>query len=65
MRGCSLYEVKGGYSGDVRVEVQALLTQDEFAKLMAFLKNNNIQSFVTAGNVSEVYGLWREKKMRS
>lgn len=65
VRGCSLYEVKGGYSGEVRVEVQALLTQDEFAKLMAFLKQNNIQSFVTAGNVSEVYGLWREKKMRS
>ena len=65
VRGCSLYEVKGGYSGDVRVEVQALLTKDEFAKLMAFLKENKIQSFVTAGNVSEVYGLWREKKMRS
>ena len=64
VRGCSLYEVKGGYSGEVRVEVQSLLTQDEFAKLMAFLKENNIQSFVTAGNVSEVYGLWREKKMR-
>ena len=64
VRGCSLYEVKGGYSGDVRVEVQALLTKDEFAKLMAFMKANNIQSFVTAGNVSEVYGLWREKKMR-
>ncbi|MBR4775544.1 MAG: YitT family protein [Bacteroidales bacterium] len=65
VRGCSLYEVKGGYSGDVRVEVQALLTKDEFAKLMAFMKENKIQSFVTAGNVSEVYGLWREKKMRS
>ena len=64
VRGCSLYEVKGGYSGEVRVEVQSLLTQDEFAKLMAFMKENNIQSFVTAGNVSEVYGLWREKKMR-
>jgi uncharacterized membrane-anchored protein YitT (DUF2179 family) len=60
-RGCSLYEVTGGYSGDKSMEVQALLTQDEFAKLMNHLKENNINSFITAGNVSEVYGLWHEK----
>ena len=60
-RGCSLYEVTGGYSGDKSMEVQALLTQDEFAKLMNYLRENNINSFITAGNVSEVYGLWHEK----
>ena len=60
-RGCSLYEVTGGYSGDTSMEVQALLTQDEFAKLMNYLRENNINSFITAGNVSEVYGLWHEK----
>ena len=64
VRGCSLYEVTGGYSGEKSMEIQALLTQDEFAKLMAFIKNNNIHSFITAGNVSEVYGLWHEKKRR-
>ena len=64
VRGCSLYEVTGGYSGEKSMEIQALLTQDEFAKLMAFIKNNNIHSFITAGNVSEVYGLLHEKKRR-
>jgi len=60
-RGCSLYEVTGGYSGEKSMEIQVLLTQDEFAKLMEYLKVNDLHSFITAGNVSEVYGLWHEK----
>lgn len=60
-RGCSLYEVTGGYSGRQQWEIQALLTQDEFAKLMAFLKETDDQAFITAGNVSEVYGIWRQR----
>ena len=59
-RGCSLYEVTGGYSGEKGVEVQALLTQEEFANLLAFLKDNEIKAFTTAGNVSEIYGLWHQ-----
>jgi len=63
-RGCSLYNVTGGYSGDGYVEIQTLLTKDEFASLMAFMKDNDIHSFTTAGNVSEVYGLWNDKRGR-
>ena len=62
VRGCSLYEVTGGYKGEKRVEVQTLLTKDEFADLMSFIREKNIQAFITAGNVSEVYGLWSEHK---
>lgn len=58
LRGCSLYTVMGGYSGEEHTEIQVLLTQDEFSSLMAFVRNNNIQAFITAGNCSEVYGLW-------
>ena len=63
-RGCSLYEVKGGFSGDAGVEIQALLTQSEFADLMKYMSSNDIHAFVTAGNCSEVYGLWSVKKHR-
>jgi uncharacterized membrane-anchored protein YitT (DUF2179 family) len=62
VRGCSLYEVTGGYKGDKRIEVQALLTKDEFADLMSFIREQDIRAFITAGNVSEVYGLWSEHK---
>ncbi|MBR5725071.1 MAG: YitT family protein [Bacteroidales bacterium] len=62
VRGCSLYEVKGGYTGETRMEIQSLLTKDEFADLMKYLRDNKIQAFITAGNVSEVYGLWSQHK---
>jgi len=63
VRGCSLYQVQGGYSGEEHIEIQALLTQDEFSSVMAFIRNNKIKAFITAGNCSEVYGLWfRHKK---
>ena len=62
VRGCTLYNVRGGFGGTEKVEIQTLLTQDEFANLMAFIKNNKIKSFITAGNCSEVYGLWLKHK---
>ena len=63
-RGCSLYPVRGGYSGTDHTEVVSLLTQTEFASLLAFLKKNEIKAFITSGNVSEIYGEWNEKKKR-
>ena len=63
-RGCSLYNVTGGYNGHQNVEIQALLTQQEFASLMDYLKMNDIHGFITAGNVSEIYGDWNQKKAR-
>ncbi len=63
-RGCSLYSVTGGYNGHQNVEIQTLLTQDEFAHLMDFIKRNDIHGFITAGNVSEIYGEWNMKTRR-
>ena len=57
-RGCSLYDVTGGYTGKRQVEVEALLSKDEFAALLEFIKTEKIEHFITAGNVSEIYGLW-------
>lgn len=61
-RGCSLYENVGGFTMEKQVEIQTLLTKDEFASIMAFIKENDINCFVTAGNVSEVYGVWNDHK---
>ena len=64
VRGCSLYHVEGGYSGEKNIEIQVLLTQDEFAALMDYVRTNKIPAFITAGNCSEVYGLWFKHKKR-
>jgi len=62
VRGCTLYEVIGGYTNEKSIELVALLTKDEFSKLMDFIANENLHAFITAGNVSEVYGLWMKNK---
>ena len=63
-RGCTLYDVHGGYSGDPHVEIQSLLTQDEFASVMNYIKKKDIHAFITAGNVSEIYGMWNKSKRK-
>ena len=63
-RGCSLYNVTGGYHGHQNVEIQALLTQDEFANLMDYMRVNDIHGFITAGNVNEIYGDWNQQKKK-
>ena len=64
-RGCTLYEVIGGYTNEKSIELEALLTKDEFSSLMDFLNKNEINAFTTAGNVSEVYGLWAKDRKKS
>lgn len=61
-RGCSLYTLKGGYREEEHVEIQALLTQTEFAELMEYIRDHNYKAFITAGNVNEVYGYWKDNK---
>jgi uncharacterized membrane-anchored protein YitT (DUF2179 family) len=61
-RGCSLYQLKGGYSGEDKVEVVALLTQNEYAALFTYMKEQGFNGFMTAGNVSEIYGSWHIKR---
>ena len=61
-RGCTLYDVHGGYSGAPHVEIQTLLTMDEFSSVMDYVKKNDIHAFITAGNVSEIYGMWNKSK---
>lgn len=63
-RGCTLYEVTGGYSGEKSIELEVLLNKDEFSKIMAWMKDEKIEAFSTAGNVSEVYGYWSSGKKR-
>jgi uncharacterized membrane-anchored protein YitT (DUF2179 family) len=64
-RGCTLYEVIGGYTNEKSIELESLLTNDEFSKLMEYLGKNEINAFTTAGNVSEVYGLWSKDRHRA
>jgi uncharacterized membrane-anchored protein YitT (DUF2179 family) len=63
-RGATLYDVRGGSSSENMIEVVSILTKDEFAKLMKFIDDNKIKTFMTASNVSEVYGFWNIQKSK-
>lgn len=63
-RGCTLYEVIGGYSGEKSIELEVLLSKDDFSSLLAWMKQEQINAFTTANNVHEVYGLWFSSKKR-
>ena len=63
-RGCTLYEVTGGYSGEKSIELEVLLNKDEYSKILVWMKEEKIDAFSTAGNVSEVYGFWASGKKR-
>ena len=62
VRGVTLYEVTGGYSNEKKIEIEALLNKDEFTRLMKLIDEEKIDAFITAGNVSEVYGFWFSKR---
>ena len=64
MRGCSIYHLFGGFTGEEKIEIVVLLTKHEYADLFKFMKDNDIDGFITAGSVSEVYGNWRSGKVR-
>ena len=64
LRGCSIYHLIGGFTGEEKVEIVALLTKHEYADLFKFMKENEIDGFITASSVSEIYGNWRSGKVR-
>ena len=61
-RGCTLYEIIGGYSNEKKIQLEALLSIEEFAHLMDFVKSQKLDAFITADSVTEVYGLWASKR---
>lgn len=63
-RGCTIYNVKGGFTGQEHTEIEAIISKNEFAELMEYIDREDLHTFITAGNVSEVYGNWTKKKKR-
>lgn len=55
-RGATLYPIKGGLEYEDKFEIESLMTRNEFHYLMEFIKKEQIDAFITAGTVSEIYG---------
>ena len=61
-RGCTLYDVTGGFSGEKKVQLEALLSIEEFGKLINYVNTTRLNGFITADSVTEVYGLWASRR---
>ena len=57
-RGCSLYDMTGGFAGKKKIELQVILTQAEYGQLIAFLNEAGYPAFVVVSNVGEIIGEW-------
>lgn len=62
VRGVTMYPIYGGYQNEKKVELESILTRNEFIQLMEFLAVTDPNAFMTAGNVSEIYGNWQIKQ---
>lgn len=63
-RGVTLYKAIGGYNRDERLEIQTILTQNEYGKLLEYMHTVDIKAFVTVSTVNEVIGEWNVTKKR-
>ncbi len=62
-RGVTMHSVMGGYSRETKMEVEIVLTQDEFSDLIDFMHKEDIKSFMSSDVVSAVYGLWNKRSL--
>jgi hypothetical protein len=60
-RGVTLHEVIGGYSHEKQIQLEIVLTKEEFSTLIDFMSKEKLSTFITSDIVSEVYGLWNKK----
>ena len=61
-RGVTLYPAIGGYKEDEKTELVAILTRNEYAELLKYLKDIDERAFVTVSTVNEVVGEWNANK---
>ena len=57
-RGYTIYKATGGYEKRERTEIITILAQNEYQKLIPFIKATDPGAFVTVTTVSEVVGIW-------
>lgn len=60
-RGVTLHEVIGGYTNEKHMQIECVLTREEFSTLIDFMNKKKLVTFITSDVVSEVYGIWNKK----
>lgn len=64
-RGITVYTAVGGYSGEPKNELCAVLTKKEYGKLMDYVETIDPNPFVTISSIKRVVGSWNTPKRRN
>lgn len=57
-RGATLYQIKGGWNDEDKMELVTILQKNEYAKLLEYVHKVDAQAFVTVSTVGQVIGRW-------
>lgn len=57
-RGFTLYQAVGGYEKKERTEIITILAQNEYIRLINYIRETDASAFVTVCSVNEVVGVW-------
>ncbi|MBE5972202.1 MAG: YitT family protein [Lachnoclostridium sp.] len=63
-RGITVYTAVGGYSGEQKNELCAVLTKKEYGQLMDYVESIDPNPFVTISNIKRVVGSWNTPKRK-
>lgn len=63
-RGVTLYKAIGGYNKQEKLELQTILTTNEYGRLLEYLHSMDVKAFVTVSTVNEVIGEWNNNKQK-
>lgn len=55
-RGVTVYNAKGGFTGEEKIILNTILSRKEFIRLKAFVKELDKEAFITVSEVHEVLG---------
>lgn len=64
-RGITVYTATGGYTGEPKNELCAVLTKKEYGRLMDYVEGIDPNPFVTISSIKRVVGRWNTPKRRS
>ena len=64
-RGITVYTAVGGYSGQTKTELCAILTKKEYGQLMDYVQELDPSAFVTIAGIKRVVGSWNTPKRKT
>lgn len=62
-KGATIYKAYGAYTNEAKDVVTTILNRQEYIRLKQFIKQNEIDAFITIANINETYGLGFESLM--